>query len=423
MLDMNVIREQIERVRKALADRESKFDLDGLLEMDRKRRELIGRAEALRGERNTNSKKVAELKKKGEDASALIRRTKEIGDGIRTIETELADFEARIQEQVMLIPNIPAPGVPVGPPAENREVRRRGERKTFGFKPRTHWEIGEMLDILDFPRATKVAEPHFALFKRAGARLVRALVNFMLDLHTTRHGYVEVFPPFLVNRRAMTGTGQLPKFEEDMYKTSLDDLFLIPTAEVPVTNLHRDEILNEGELPICYAAYTACFRREAGSYGKDTRALMRVHQFDKVELVKFVRPETSYEEHEKLLADAEEVVQKLALEYRVMLLSTLEMSFAAAKCYDIEIWSPGMERWLETSSVSNFEDFQARRANIRFRDTDAKVKFVHTLNGSGVALARLIAAILETYQNADGTVSVPDVLRPYMGGMETITKP
>ena len=423
MLDMNVIRDQTDRVRKALADRESKFDLDGLLETDRKRRELIGRAETLRSQRNANSKKVAELKKKGEDASTLIRRTKDIGDEIRTIEAELAAVEKGIDEQVMLVPNIPAPGVPVGQAAENREIRHRGERRSFDFKPKTHWEIGEALDVLDFPRATKVAEPHFALFKRAGARLVRALVNFMLDLHTTSHGYIEVFPPFLVNRRAMTGTGQLPKFEEDMYKTSLDDLFLIPTAEVPVTNLHQDEILDEGELPICYAAYTACFRREAGSYGKDTRALMRVHQFDKVELVKFVRPETSYEEHEKLLADAEEVVRKLGLEYRVMLLSTLEMSFAAAKCYDIEIWSPGMERWLETSSVSNFEDFQARRANIRFRDTDGKVKFVHTLNGSGVALARLIAAILETCQNPDGTVTVPEVIRPYMGGMERIDRP
>jgi seryl-tRNA synthetase len=245
----------------------------------------------------------------------------------------------------------------------------------------------------------------------------------MLDLHTTSHGYTEVFPPFLVNRRAMTGTGQLPKFEEDMYKTSLDDLFLIPTAEVPVTNLHQDEILNEGDLPICYAAYTACFRREAGSYGKDTRGLMRVHQFDKVELVKFVRPETSSEEHEKLLGDAERVVQLLALEYRVMLLSTLDMSFAASKCYDIEIWSPALGRWLEVSSCSNFLDFQARRANIRFRDTDGKVKFVHTLNGSGVALARLIAVILESFQNPDGTVIVPEAVRPYMGGMERMTKP
>jgi seryl-tRNA synthetase len=252
--------------------------------------------------------------------------------------------------------------------------------------------------------------------------MVRALVGFMLDLHTTQHGYVEIFPPFLVNRDSMRGTGQLPKFEEDMYKLSADDLFLIPTAEVPVTNMHRDEILSEGDLPICYAAYSACFRREAGSYGKDTRGLMRVHQFDKVELVKFVRPETSYAEHEKLLANAERVVQLLGLEYRVLLLSTIDMGFSAAKCYDIEIWSPGMERWLETSSVSHFEDFQARRANIRYRDTDGKVKFVHTLNGSGVALARLIATIIEAGQNADGSVTIPEALRPYMGGMEKMER-
>jgi len=423
MLDMNVIRDETERVRKALKDREVAFDVDGLLALDARRRSLIGRGESLRSERNANSKKVSELKKRSEDASALIQRTKEIGDEIRGIDPELKRLETEIQEQLMMIPNLPASEVPVGDASKNREVRHGGERKTFDFEPKTHWELGEALDILDFPRATKVAEPHFPLFKRAGARLVRALVNFMLDLHTTQHGYTEVFPPFLVNRRAMTGTGQLPKFEEDMYKTSLDDLFLIPTAEVPVTNMHRDEILNEGELPICYAAYTACFRREAGSYGKDTRALMRVHQFDKVELVKFVRPETSNEEHEKLLADAERVVQLLALEYRVMLLSTLDMSFAASKCYDIEIWSPGLGRWLETSSCSNFLDFQARRANIRFRDTDGKVKFVHTLNGSGVALARLIAAILESFQNPDGSVAVPEVLRSYMGGLEKMTKP
>jgi seryl-tRNA synthetase len=423
MLDMSVIRDETERVRKALADRESKFDLDAFLALDARRRELIQRTEALKAERNANSKQVSELKKSGKDASALIERTKRIGDDIRAIDAELAGIETQIHEQLMTVPNLPAPEVPVGDPAKNKEVRHVGERRTFDFKPKTHWELGEALDVLDFPRATKVAEPHFALFKRSGARLVRALVNFMLDLHTTRHGYIEVFPPFLVNRRAMTGTGQLPKFEEDMYKTSLDDLFLIPTAEVPVTNMHQDEILNGGDLPICYAAYTACFRREAGSYGKDTRALMRVHQFDKVELVKFVRPDTSVAEHEKLLADAERVVQLLGLEYRVMLLSTLDMSFAATKCYDIEIWAPGLERWLETSSCSNFLDFQARRANIRFRDTGGKVRFVHTLNGSGVALARLIAVILETYQNPDGTVTVPDALRPYMGGLEKIEKP
>ncbi len=423
MLDMNVIRTQTDRVRAALKARESKFDLDGLLALDAKRRELIGRAEALKAERNANSKQVAEAKKKGADAGALIERTKAIGGEIKALDTEIAAAEVKIQSEVMLIPNIPDASVPVGLPDQNKEVRRWGERKEFAFKPKTHYELGEALDILDFPRATKIAEPHFSLFKRQGARMVRALVNFMLDLHTTQHGYVEVFPPFLVNRAAMSGTGQLPKFEDDMYKLAADDLFLIPTAEVPVTNLHQGEILNEGELPICYAAYSACFRREAGSYGKDTRGLMRVHQFDKVELVKFTRPEDSYAEHEKLLANAEKVLQLLGLEYRVLLLSTIDMSFAAAKCYDIEIWAPGLGRWLETSSVSNFEDFQARRANIRYRDAGGKVKFVHTLNGSGVAFARLIATILETYQNEDGTVTIPQALRPCMGGMELIAKP
>ncbi len=418
MLDMNVIRDQTDRVRKALADREMEFDVDALLGLDVKRRELIGKTETLKAERNANSKKVAQLKKKREDASSLIKRTKEIGDEIQRIDAGLREVEAEIAELMLEIPNIPAPEVPVGDPSANRKIRQGGERKKFDFKPKPHWEIGEVLDILDFPRATKVSEPHFALFKGAGARLVRALVNFMLDLHTGEHGYTEIVPPYLANRQALVGTGQLPKLEDDMYVTSRDDLFLIPTAEVPLTNLHRDEVLNEGDLPICYAAYTACFRREAGSYGADTRALMRVHQFDKVELVKFVLPGTSDDELEKLLSNAERVVQMLGLEYRVMLLATLDISFAAAKCYDIELWAPGMERWLEVSSCSNYLDFQARRANIRFRDTDGKVKFVHTLNGSGVAFARLIAAILETYQNADGTVSVPEVLRDYMGGME-----
>jgi seryl-tRNA synthetase len=423
MLDWSLIREHPERVKKGVRDRGAKFDVDGLLALDVKRRELIGRAEALRQERNVNSKRVAELKKTGADASELIERTKRMGDEIKGIEAELSLTEQQATEQAMLVPNIPAAEVPVGDVSANREVKHEGRRRSFDFKPKPHWEIGEALDILDLSRATKVVEPHFSLFKGAGARLVRALLNFMLDLHTSKHGYTEVFPPFLANRRAMTGTGQLPKFEEDMYRTSLDDLFLIPTAEVPLTGLHQDEILNEGELPICYAAYSECFRREAGSYGKDTRALMRVHQFSKVELVKLVRPETSGEEHEKLLNDAERVVRELGLEYRVILLSTGDLSFAAVKCYDIEIWSAGVERWLETSSCSNFGDFQARRSNLRFRDLDGKIRFVHTLNGSGVALARLIAAMLENFQNADGSVAIPEKLRPYMGGAEKIARP
>ena len=423
MLDLNVIRSEPDRVKTALAKRGGRYDIDGLLADDARRRELIAKSESLRKERNENSKKVAQLKKSGGDTSALIERTRQIGGEIKQLETELDEVQSKINAALMGIPNLPADDVPAGDPENNREVRRWGTRREFDFTPKPHWEIGEALDILDFPRATKIAEPHFALFKRAGARMVRALLNFMLDLHTTEHGYTEVVPPYLANRASMTGTGQLPKFEDDMYRTSRDDLFLIPTAEVPVTNMLRDEILNEGELPVCYTAWTACFRREAGSYGADTRALLRVHQFDKVEMVKFVTPETSYDELEQLLANAETVLRRLNIEYRVLLLAAGDQSFAAAKCYDIEIWAPGVERWLETSSCSNFEDFQARRANIRYRDVGGKVRLVHTLNGSGVALARLFATILETCQNPDGTVTIPEVLRPYMGGMERIEKP
>jgi seryl-tRNA synthetase len=315
MLDLNVIRDETARVKAALAKRGGEYDIEGVLAMDARRRELIAKSESLRKERNENSRAVSQLKKSGGDASALIERTKSIGGEIKQLEADLETVQAKLDATLMLIPNLPAVDVPAGGPENNRELKHWGERRAFDFTPKPHWEIGEALDILDFPRATKVAEPHFALFKRAGARMVRALYSFMLDLHTTEHGYVEIVPPYLVNRAAMTGTGQLPKFEEDMYKTSVDDLFLIPTAEVPVTNILRDEILNEGELPVYYTAYTACFRREAGSYGADTRALLRVHQFDKVEMVKFVTPETSYDELEKLLANAETVLQRLGLEW------------------------------------------------------------------------------------------------------------
>jgi seryl-tRNA synthetase len=424
MLDLRFIREHVEVVRKAIADKGERTDLDALLAADERRRELLQKVETLRHARNEASQKVNELKKSGKDTSAVIAHVRAMSQESKDLERELAEAEATVAQLLLTVPNVPAPDVPPGrTSAENVEVRRWGSPPRFEFQPRAHWDIGADLDVLDFERAAKVAGSNFALFKGAGARLVRALYSFMLDLHTREHGYTEVFPPFLVNRAAMTGTGQLPKLEEDMYHLDADDLFLIPTAEVPVTNLYRDELLSREDLPIRLTAYTACFRREAGSYGRETRGLLRVHQFDKVELVKFVRPETSREEHEKLLANAERVVQLLGLEYRVMLLSSLDMSFAAAKCYDIEIWASGLGRWLETSSCSNFLDFQARRANIRFRDTDGKVKFVHTLNGSGVALARLIAAILENYQNADGTVTVPEVLRAYMGGLERMTKP
>ncbi|MBU1887643.1 MAG: serine--tRNA ligase, partial [Candidatus Omnitrophica bacterium] len=321
------------------------------------------------------------------------------------------------------IPNILHESLPKGGPEANKEIRKWGERVKFDFNPKSHIELGQELDILDFPRSSKIAGTGFCVFKGLGAQLERALINFMLDLHTREHGYKEIFPPFLVNRASMTGTGQLPKLEEDMYRLKDDDLFLIPTAEVPVTNLHRDEVLEEEELPICYAAYTACFRREAGSYGKDTKGLMRVHQFDKVELVKFVRPETSYEELEKLLSNAEEVLKRLNLSYRVVMLATGDISFAAAKCYDIETWAPGIEKNLEVSSCSNFTDFQARRANIKYRPGDRKkLEYVHTLNGSGIAMARTIIAIMENYQEKDGSILIPDVLRPYMGERERITK-
>jgi seryl-tRNA synthetase len=346
---------------------------------------------------------------------------KEVAVQISEIEPQIKSFDVEIETILMRIPNLPHISVPVGSPEKNKEIRRVGEAPVFNFKPKTHFELAEKLDIIDFKRASKITGSNFIVYKGAGARLERALLNFMLDLHTQHHGFVEIFPPFLVNRASMTGTGQLPKMEEDMYRVKDEDLFLIPTAEVPVTNLHRDEILKEEDLPILYAAYTACFRREAGSYGKDTRGLMRVHQFDKVELVKFVKPESSYEELEKLVGNAEKVLQLLGLPYRVLMLATGDLSFAAAKCYDLEAYAGGLDKWLEVSSCSNFEDFQARRANIKFKGTDgSKAAFVHTLNGSGVALARTMAAILENYQTEKGTIGIPQVLRAYMGGEDHI---
>ena len=424
MLDVRFIRENVEVVRKAIADKGERTDLDALLAADERRRELLHKVEALRHARNEASQQVNELKKSGKDASAVIARVRAMSQESKDLERELSEVEAKVNHLLLTVPNVPAPDVPLGrTAAENVEVRRWGNPPRFEFQPRAHWDIGADLAVLDFERAAKVAGSNFALFKGAGARLVRALYSFMLDLHTREHGYTEVFPPFLVNREAMTGTGQLPKLEEDMYHLDADDLFLIPTAEVPVTNLYRDEILSHDELPIRLTAYTACFRREAGSYGRETRGLLRVHQFDKVEMVKFVHPEKSYEELESLLACAEAVMQHLGLHYRVMKLCTGELSFSGTKCYDIEAYAPGVDRWLEVSSCSNFEEFQARRANIRFRDADGKVKFVHTLNGSGVALARTIACILETYQQEDGSVRLPACLAPYMGGTDTLRKP
>jgi seryl-tRNA synthetase len=349
---------------------------------------------------------------------------KSVSQKIKEIDVKVEEIEQKIKEIMLTVPNIPHSSLPIGPdPSANKIIKSWGEVPKFNFSPRTHLELAEHLDIIDFPRAAKIVGSHFVLFKGDGARLERALINFMLNLHTKKHSYKEIYPPFLVNRPAMTGTGQLPKLELDMYRLKDDDFFLIPTAEVPLTNIHRDEILDEEELPIYYTAYTACFRREAGSYGSQTKGLTRVHQFDKVELVKFVKAEESYDELESLLRDAEEVLQLLGLSYRVVLLSTEGLSFAATKCYDLEAWAAGLGTYLEVSSCSNFEDFQARRANIRYRQKNTKkLSYLHTLNGSGVALARTLIAILETYQQPDGSIVIPEVLRPYMDGQEKIGK-
>ncbi len=422
MLSLEFIRNNPEKVKAACRDKRADVDVDALLALDAQRRDLLHQVEELRSEHNAASKSVAPKKKAGEDLAATFRLLGELSDHIKRLEATLAELQAKLDALLLGVPNCPADAVPPGTdPAKDDVVRRTwGERRRFDFEPKPHWELAKALGIIDFERASKLAGGGFALFTNAGARLVRGLVNFMLDLHTTKHGYTEVWPPKLVTRACMTGTGQLPKMEEDMYRCEVDDLFLIPTAEVPVTNIHRDEILDGSRLPIYYTAYTPCFRREAGSYGKDTRGLIRVHEFDKVELVKFVRPETSYDELEKLTANAEAVLQRLGLEYRVVELCRGDLSFASAKTYDLEIWAPGIQRWLEVSSCSNFEDFQARRAGIRFKDKGQRPRFVHTLNGSGVAFARLILTIIEAYQQEDGGVVVPEALRPYLGGMERI---
>ena len=421
MLDINIIRNDTDKVKEAIASKNDKVDIDSLLELDSRRRELLNECEQLRHKRNITSKKISELKSKKKEASDLIKEMKGVADNIRQLEADIKKVSEEVEYLLMRIPNIPAEDVPVGKnETANVEVRSWGEKKSFTFEPLPHWELGKTLGILDFERASKMTGTGFTLYKGAGARLERSLLNFMLDLHTKEHGYEEVLPPFLVNRASMTGTGQLPKLEDDMYKITDDDLFLIPTAEVPVTNIHANEILDNKDLPIYYTAYTACFRREAGSYGKDTRGMMRVHQFNKVELVKFVQPETSYDELESLVVVAEKVMQLLGLQYRVVKLCTGDLSFASTKCYDIEVWAPGIKKHLEVSSCSNFEDFQARRMNIRFRGEKGNLRYVHTLNGSGVALPRTMIAIIETYQKEDGTVEIPEVLKPYMGGLELI---
>lgn len=418
MIDAKWLRENLAGLRQALANKGVEVNVDELVRLDQERRDTITEVDLLKQKRNEISQSVGERKRKGENADELIAQTGELIEQIKALDTQLKVIEAEFQTLLLTVPNPPHATVPIGhDPRKNPVVKSWGTPlEATDFPLQNHLELGEKLGLFDFARGTKIAGPGFPLYLGQGAKLERAILNFMLDLHTQKHGYTEVFPPFLVNRTSATATGQLPKMEEDMYLSNLDDLFLIPTAEVPVTNIHQDEILLEKDLPICYTAYSACFRREAGSYGKETRGFLRVHQFNKVEMVKFVKPETSYAELETLRRDAEEVLEILELPYRVLELVTGDLSFAAAKCYDLELWAPGEKRWLEVSSCSNFEDFQARRGNIRYRPAaGGKPQFIHTLNGSGVATARLLVAILENGQQADGRIKLPAALVSYFG--------
>jgi seryl-tRNA synthetase len=423
MLDLKFLRANFEEVKAKLQHRgEDLTDLGKFEELDRTRRELILEVEQLKSRRNEVSQQVAVLKREKQDADHLIVEMKEVGDKIKGLDDQLRGVEETLEKLLLSIPNIPHESVPVGETEDdNEEIRKWGEIPNFDFEPKPHWDVADGLGIVDFERAGKVTGSRFVFYKGLGAKLERALFNFMLDLHTEEHGYEEVLPPYIVNRASMTGTGQLPKFEEDAFRIESEDFFLIPTAEVPVTNMHRDEILSGEDLPINYAAFSACFRSEAGSAGRDTRGLIRQHQFNKVELVKFVKPEDSYEELEKLTGHAEKVLQLLGLPYRVLSMCTGDLGFTAAKKYDIEVWIPSYETYREISSCSNFESFQARRANIRFRrEPKGKPEAVHTLNGSGLAIGRTVAAILENFQQADGSVVIPEVLRPYMGNRDVI---
>ncbi len=426
MLDIRFVREKTDKVVNSLRKRgETTKILDKLLHIENERREHLKSVEEQRERRNILSEEIGKLKKQGKDASHLLKEAKEVSDGISVKQEHLRELEELAIQELLLIPNIPHESVPDGKDeTENLEIRTLGKIPKFTFDPRNHWDVGEDLDILDFERAAKITGARFVLYKGAGARLERALINFMLDMHTSIFGYTEIIPPVIVNKESMTGTGQLPKFEDDLFKIENHSkgFYLIPTAEVPVTNIYRKEILKEEDLPIYYASYTPCFRREAGSHGKDTRGLIRQHQFNKVELVKFVKPEESYKELESLTSNAEEVLKKLGIPYRVVCLCTGDIGFAAAKTYDIEIWFPAQGKYREVSSCSNFEDFQARRADIRFKRKDRKgTEFVHTLNGSGLAIGRTLAAILENFQLEDGSVIIPEILRPYMG-IEKIAK-
>ena len=425
MLDLKRVRNELEYIKERVMSRgQGDYGLEQVLVLDEKRRSLLQEVEQMKSKQNIVSKEIPKLKKEGKEVSAVMEEMKVLSDQIKTLDEEVKTVELQIQEMLMGIPNAPHSSVPTGKSeADNVEVKKWGEPRQFDFEHKAHWDVGTALGILDFERAGKITGTRFTVYSGLGARLERALINFMLDLHTGEHGYTEILPPFMVNRASMTGTGQLPKFEEDMFHIPSKDFFLIPTAEVPVTNLYMDEIIEGEQLPVYHTAYTPCFRKEAGSAGRDTRGLIRQHQFNKVELVKFTKPETSYEELESLLAAAEEVLKRLELPYRVVKLSTGDLGFSSACTYDIEVWMPSYGRYLEISSCSNFEDFQARRANIRFRpEPKGKVEFVHTLNGSGLAAGRTFAAILENFQQADGSVIIPEALRPYMGGIEKITK-
>ncbi len=422
MLDIKRIRMDSEGVLKALAKRHGNFPIEQLLKLDEERRTVLVEVEEMKAEQNRVSKEIPRLKKEGKDVAPIFEEMKELAEKVKVLDVRVKEVDDEIKTLLLQIPNTPHETVVEGESdADNVEMRKWGEPRQFDFEPKAHWDLGTELGVLDFDRAVKISGARFSVFRGAGARLERAIVNFMLDLHTENHGYMEMATPYMVNRDSMIGTGQLPKFEEDMFHVPAKDFFLVPTAEVPLTNLLRDEILREEDLPVYFTAYTPCFRAEAGSAGRDTRGLIRNHQFDKVEMVKFAHPDKSYEELETLTANAEEVLKRLGIPYRVVMLSTGDLGFSSAKTYDVEVWMPSYGRYVEISSCSNFEDFQARRANLRFRSTETgKVEYLHTLNGSGLAVGRTFAAILENYQQADGSVLIPDVLKKYMGGIEKL---
>lgn len=418
MLDIRRLRTELDEVKSRLKLRSGEYDVDGVLALDEKRREILQKVEQMKNQQKLVSKDVPRLKKEGQDVTAVFEEMRKLGDDIKVLDEEVAVLDGEIKDRLLNIPNTPHPSTPTGETDEDNLLYRIwGTPKAFDFEPKAHWDLGTDHDILDFERASKLSGARFTILKGLGARMERAIINFMLNLHTDEHSYTEIFPPLMVNRDAMTGTGQLPKFEDDMFHVPAKDFFLIPTAEVPVTNMYMNEILEESLLPIYHTAFTPCFRKEAGSAGRDTRGLIRQHQFNKVELVKFTKPESSYDELESLLLAAEEVLKRLELPYRVVQLCGGDLGFSSAKTYDIEVWMPSYNRYLEISSCSNFEDYQARRANIRYREGESKkVQHVHTLNGSGLAVGRTLAAILENYQNADGSITIPEALRPYMGG-------